>query len=236
MRIGSLSRRTGVPTATIRSWERRYGLLAPVRSAHGQRLYTERDVEALLQVRERLRFGWALPAAAAAADAPGLQDDSNVSGAAPGLVETAIPPDVPMPGERLGDATRQSSAGNRIAEGGTRTRTDVAEHRDTRGSAATDQLTLLAAHEALRAVVRAPHPTAVVAALVELVERAGGRVGPATARGEDLIPIDIGLGETDPLLVRAEPFSVARLRLEAILPALVEDARRMIALLRAAGM
>jgi DNA-binding transcriptional MerR regulator len=234
MRIGSVSRRTGLPTATIRSWERRYGLLAPVRSAHGQRLYTERDVQALLQVRERLRLGWAL--SAAAAHALGAQHDSNESGAAAHFGETVITSDGPMPDERLGGATRRSSAGYRIADGGTRTRTDVAEHRDTRGSAATDQLTLVAAHEALRAVVRAPHPTAVVAALVELTERVGGRVGPATARGDDLIPIDIGLGETDPLLVRAEPFSVARMRLEAILPALVEDARRMIALLRAAGM
>ena len=32
LRIGELARRTGVATELLRAWERRYGLLAPVRT------------------------------------------------------------------------------------------------------------------------------------------------------------------------------------------------------------
>lgn len=39
VRIGELSRRTGVGADTLRAWERRYGLLEPQRSAGGFRLY-----------------------------------------------------------------------------------------------------------------------------------------------------------------------------------------------------
>lgn len=37
--------RTGVPAATLRAWERRYGLPKPHRAASGQRLYSERDIQ-----------------------------------------------------------------------------------------------------------------------------------------------------------------------------------------------
>jgi DNA-binding transcriptional MerR regulator len=39
--------RTGIAGATLRAWERRYGLPSPNRSAHGYRLYSERDVAIL---------------------------------------------------------------------------------------------------------------------------------------------------------------------------------------------
>ena len=39
-----LSRRTGVSPELLRAWERRYGLLQPVRSAGGLRLYSTSDV------------------------------------------------------------------------------------------------------------------------------------------------------------------------------------------------
>ncbi|HEX5540067.1 MAG TPA: MerR family DNA-binding transcriptional regulator, partial [Micromonospora sp.] len=41
LRIGELSRRVGVSDHVLRAWERRYGLLKPVRSAGGFRLYSE---------------------------------------------------------------------------------------------------------------------------------------------------------------------------------------------------
>ena len=90
-------------------------------------------------------------------------------------------------------------------------------------------------HDTARGLLRATSAAAAVAALVDLVEALGGEVGPAAEQTDDVLPIDLGLGVTDPLLARAEPFSVARLRLEAVLPGIVEDARRMVALLRAAG-
>lgn len=55
MRIGELSRRVGVSTHVLRAWESRYGLLRPVRSTGGYRLYglgDERRVLAVLTLRE----------------------------------------------------------------------------------------------------------------------------------------------------------------------------------------
>jgi DNA-binding transcriptional MerR regulator len=43
LRIGELSRRVGVSDHVLRAWEVRYGLLTPVRSAGGFRLYSDSD-------------------------------------------------------------------------------------------------------------------------------------------------------------------------------------------------
>jgi DNA-binding transcriptional MerR regulator len=43
MRIGELSRRTGVTPELLRAWEQRYGLLRPTRSSGGYRLYSSAD-------------------------------------------------------------------------------------------------------------------------------------------------------------------------------------------------
>ena len=43
LRIGELSRRSGVTPDLLRAWERRYGLLAPRRTQGGFRLYTPQD-------------------------------------------------------------------------------------------------------------------------------------------------------------------------------------------------
>lgn len=44
IRIGTLSEQTGVSAEVLRSWERRYGLLHPQRTAGGFRLYDDADV------------------------------------------------------------------------------------------------------------------------------------------------------------------------------------------------
>ena len=49
--IGEASRRTGVSVDVIRAWERRYGLLAPRRSASNFRLYTSEDIARLRLMR-----------------------------------------------------------------------------------------------------------------------------------------------------------------------------------------
>ena len=41
LNIAALSRRTGVAPDTLRKWEQRYGVLRPVRTAGGQRRYSE---------------------------------------------------------------------------------------------------------------------------------------------------------------------------------------------------
>ncbi len=43
-RIQAVAERTGVPTATLRAWERRYGVPEPARSVTRYRLYTDDDV------------------------------------------------------------------------------------------------------------------------------------------------------------------------------------------------
>jgi DNA-binding transcriptional MerR regulator len=48
--IRILSELSGVPAATLRAWERRYGLLKPKRTSKGHRLYTQADLETVRQV------------------------------------------------------------------------------------------------------------------------------------------------------------------------------------------
>ena len=45
LRIGALSRRVGVSPELLRAWEQRYGLLQPLRSRGGFRLYSQADEE-----------------------------------------------------------------------------------------------------------------------------------------------------------------------------------------------
>jgi DNA-binding transcriptional MerR regulator len=55
--IGAVERMLGIPAATVRNWEERYGLVKPERSAGGHRLYTRAQVEQLRFVKERLDRG-----------------------------------------------------------------------------------------------------------------------------------------------------------------------------------
>src|SRR4029450_3438068 len=55
MPIGEGARRTGVTVPTLRAWERRYGLLLPVRTAGGHRRYRDEDVQRGLAVLELTR-------------------------------------------------------------------------------------------------------------------------------------------------------------------------------------
>lgn len=49
--------RSGVPVATLRQWERRYGLPAPHRSSNGYRLYSLNDLQCVTFIRERIAEG-----------------------------------------------------------------------------------------------------------------------------------------------------------------------------------
>ncbi|HEX5028538.1 MAG TPA: MerR family transcriptional regulator [Gaiellaceae bacterium] len=64
LRIGELSRRSGVSPELLRAWERRYGLLRPTRSSGGLRLYSEEDVERVRRMRQHLSSGLAAAEAA----------------------------------------------------------------------------------------------------------------------------------------------------------------------------
>lgn len=63
MTIGELAERTGVPPATLRSWESRHGFPRPIRLAGGHRRYAESDVAAVLEVMRHKESGFALEAA-----------------------------------------------------------------------------------------------------------------------------------------------------------------------------
>ena len=64
MRIGELSRRSGVSTGLLRMWERRYGVPDPSRTDGGQRVYTRADERRVVEMRRSIEGG--LPASAAA--------------------------------------------------------------------------------------------------------------------------------------------------------------------------
>ena len=57
LRIGELSRRLGVTDHVLRAWESRYGLLQPVRSAGGFRLYSAADESRIRQMQAHLAEG-----------------------------------------------------------------------------------------------------------------------------------------------------------------------------------
>jgi DNA-binding transcriptional MerR regulator len=57
LRIGELSRRVGVSDHVLRAWETRYGLLSPVRSAGGFRLYSDSDERRVRRMQFHLAQG-----------------------------------------------------------------------------------------------------------------------------------------------------------------------------------
>lgn len=55
--IKAVSRQTGVPADTLRRWESRYGIIIPQRTDSGYRLYSQRDVDTIFWLKERLEEG-----------------------------------------------------------------------------------------------------------------------------------------------------------------------------------
>ena len=64
LRIGELSRRTGVSAELLRAWERRYGLLHPTRTGGGFRLYSPADERRVSLMRSHLKHGMSAAEAA----------------------------------------------------------------------------------------------------------------------------------------------------------------------------
>jgi DNA-binding transcriptional MerR regulator/methylmalonyl-CoA mutase cobalamin-binding subunit len=56
-KIGSIARMTGFSVEVLRAWETRHGLLEPVRSDGGHRMYTEDDLYVLREVKRRMEKG-----------------------------------------------------------------------------------------------------------------------------------------------------------------------------------
>ena len=70
LRIGELSRRSGVSPELLRAWERRYQLLHPARSQGGLRLYSLEDLDRVRVMQQHLARGLAAAEAAAIATEP----------------------------------------------------------------------------------------------------------------------------------------------------------------------
>ena len=60
LRIGMVSRLSGVPAPTIRMWERRYRALTPARSPAGGRRYTREDAARLALLKQLIERGHAI--------------------------------------------------------------------------------------------------------------------------------------------------------------------------------
>jgi MerR family transcriptional regulator, light-induced transcriptional regulator len=80
LRIGELSRRLGVSDHVLRAWEGRYGLLQPVRSAGGFRLYSEADARRVRRMQAHLADGLSAAEAARAVLAQDGRADGRSAG------------------------------------------------------------------------------------------------------------------------------------------------------------
>jgi DNA-binding transcriptional MerR regulator/methylmalonyl-CoA mutase cobalamin-binding subunit len=58
--IRTVSEVTGVNAVTLRAWERRYGLIQPLRTPKGHRLYTQDDISLINDIQRRLADGTAI--------------------------------------------------------------------------------------------------------------------------------------------------------------------------------
>lgn len=72
--IGAVARMLGVPTATLRAWEDRYGVVVPERGEGTQRLYTREEVERLRFIKRHIDRGLS------ASDAHRLLEDELAGG------------------------------------------------------------------------------------------------------------------------------------------------------------
>ena len=70
MSIGELAKRAGVPVATIRTWEQRYGLASAARSEGGHRRYGPDDLLRITALRELVEGGATVASAARLVSSP----------------------------------------------------------------------------------------------------------------------------------------------------------------------
>lgn len=95
LNIAAVAQRTGVAADTLRKWERRYGVLRPMRTPGGQRRYDESDLAVVRWLKARLEEGYRISEAAALLGVPGDPASSPQE-----LVELVLE------GVRAGDAER----------------------------------------------------------------------------------------------------------------------------------
>ncbi len=90
---------TGVPAATLRAWERRYGVIAPERTESGYRVYDEESLARIRAVADLVADGWAPSHAAREVSRGGGPRTGSPEGPAP-----QRPASGPAPGDGDGSA------------------------------------------------------------------------------------------------------------------------------------
>ena len=93
-----MSKLCGVPPATLRAWERRYGVPAPARTASAYRLYGDEDIALITKMRDLVKGGMAAAEAARtvladASRAPlpeSHEDDDPFGDAADRIVDSVV--------------------------------------------------------------------------------------------------------------------------------------------------
>lgn len=112
-RIGEVAGLVGVEPHVLRYWEREFRTIRPTKSAKGQRVYSRRDVENLLRVRDLLyRDGFTIAGAKkrlqrGTADASEAESESET---AEGVETSAREAPPPSPPTEPGDAPRTQAA------------------------------------------------------------------------------------------------------------------------------
>lgn len=76
--IRVLAQLSGVSATSLRAWERRYGLLAPARTAKGHRLYSDKDLQLVRRINQFLEAGYPIGKAVAALQAGAAPDVQSV--------------------------------------------------------------------------------------------------------------------------------------------------------------
>ena len=54
LRIGEVASITGLPTSVLRFWESEFDFLKPKKSSSGQRLYTKKEIEQVIEIKKQL--------------------------------------------------------------------------------------------------------------------------------------------------------------------------------------
>jgi DNA-binding transcriptional MerR regulator len=81
-RIGEVAELVGVEPHVLRYWEREFRSIRPTKSAKGQRVYSRRDVENLLRVRELLyREGFTIAGAKKKLQRSGVEPHDDTASA-----------------------------------------------------------------------------------------------------------------------------------------------------------
>lgn len=92
-RIGEVSEIVGVEPHVLRYWETEFRSIRPQKSRKGQRIYSRRDVDKLLKVKELLySHGFTIA---------GARKRLREGGAEPEQVATPAPAEAPRPGAKL---------------------------------------------------------------------------------------------------------------------------------------